>query len=142
MDQQKRILDISSQYKIRAQKVIPHLTGTFSRAATAFIENVYPLYIQSGNGSHFTDVDGNEYLDYLMGLGSITLGYNYDVVNQAIKKQVDQRILFSLPHTIEVELSELVRQIIPFADMVKFEKLSKIVTVISFSKRNLWGVSL
>jgi len=77
-----------------------------------------------------------------MGLGSITLGYNYDVVNQAIKKQVDQRILFSLPHTIEVELSELVRQIIPFADMVKFEKLSKIVTVISFSKRNLWGVSL
>ena len=122
MHQEKRNLDISSQYKKRAEKVIPHLTGTFSRAATAFIENVYPLYIQSGNGSHFTDVDGNEYLDYLMGLGPITLGYNYTAVNQAIKDQLDQGILFSLPHKVEVELSELVSQTIPFADMVKFEK--------------------
>ncbi len=122
MDQEKRILDVSSQYRQRAEKIIPHLTGTFSRAATAFIENVYPLYIQSGNGSHFTDVDGNEYLDYLMGLGPITLGYNYNTVNQAIKDQLDQGILFSLPHKVEVELSELVSQTIPFADMVKFEK--------------------
>ncbi|QDI89692.1 aminotransferase class III-fold pyridoxal phosphate-dependent enzyme [Candidatus Nitrosopumilus sp. SW] len=115
-------LNISAQYKKRAEKVIPHLTGTFSRAATSFIENVYPLYIQSGNGSHFTDVDGNEYLDYLMALGPITLGYNYGIVNQAIKDQLDKGILFSLPHTIEVELSELVCKTIPFADMVKFEK--------------------
>ncbi len=118
----KKSLNISSQYKLRAEKIIPHLTGTFSRAATAFIENVYPLYVQSGNGAHFTDVDGNEYLDYLMGLGPITLGYNYNSVNQAIKDQLDQGILFSIPHKIEVELSELISQVIPFADMVKFEK--------------------
>jgi glutamate-1-semialdehyde aminotransferase len=122
MQQEKRNLDISAQYKKRAETVIPHLTGTFSRAATAFIENAYPLYIESGNGSHFTDVDGNEYIDYLMGLGPITLGYNYEPVNQAIKKQLDKGILFSLPHRIEVEVSELVSQTIPFADMVKFEK--------------------
>jgi len=129
MQQEKRNLDISTQYKKRAEKVIPHLTGTFSRAATAFIEGAYPLYIQSGNGSHFTDVDGNEYLDYLMGLGPVTLGFNYDVVNQAIKNQLDKGILFSLPHTVEVELSELVSQTIPYADMVKFEKTgSNVVT--------------
>jgi glutamate-1-semialdehyde 2,1-aminomutase len=122
MQQPKRNLDISTHYKHRAKKIIPHLTGTFSRAATAFIENVYPLYIQSGNGSHFTDVDGNEYLDYLMALGPITLGYNYSAVNQAIKDQLDEGILFSLPHKVEVELSELVSQTIPFAEMVKFEK--------------------
>ncbi|WP_255430853.1 aminotransferase class III-fold pyridoxal phosphate-dependent enzyme [Candidatus Nitrosopumilus sp. SW] len=122
MTDEKINLNISAQYKKRAEKVIPHLTGTFSRAATSFIENVYPLYIQSGNGSHFTDVDGNEYLDYLMALGPITLGYNYGIVNQAIKDQLDKGILFSLPHTIEVELSELVCKTIPFADMVKFEK--------------------
>ena len=51
MQQGKRNLDISTQYKKRAEKVIPHLTGTFSRAATAFIEGAYPLYIQSGIGS-------------------------------------------------------------------------------------------
>lgn len=118
----KRNLDISLDLKRRAEKVIPHLTGTFSRASTSFIENVYPLYLKSANGSYFTDVDGNEYLDYLMALGPITLGYNYSVVNQAIKEQLEKGILFSLPHTVEVELAELVSKTIPFAEMVKFEK--------------------
>ena len=122
MQQEKNFLELSKQYRTRAENLIPHLTGTFSRAATAFIENAYPLYIESGTGSHFTDVDGNEYLDYLMGLGPITLGYNYKPVNQAIKDQLDNGILFSLPHKVEVELSELISQTIPFADMVKFEK--------------------
>ena len=98
MQQEKNFLELSKQYRTRAENLIPHLTGTFSRAATAFIENAYPLYIESGTGSHFTDVDGNEYLDYLMGLGPITLGYNYKPVNQAIKDQLDNGILFSLPH--------------------------------------------
>ena len=104
------------------RKVIPHFTGTFSRAPSAYVEGVYPVYVKSGNGSHFTDVDGNEYLDYLMGLGPITLGYNYPAVNTAIIEQLNQGILFSLPHQIEVEVSELISSIIPHAEMVKFEK--------------------
>jgi len=79
----------STEMKDRAKKVIPHQTGTFSRAASAYVEGVYPQYIESGYGSHFTDVDGNEYLDYLMGLGPITLGYNYHVMNQAIIEQLN-----------------------------------------------------
>jgi len=117
-----RKLDISMSLKKRAEKVIPHLTQTFSRAAPAFVEGVYPVYAEKGNGSHFTDVDGNEYLDYLLGLGPITLGYNYESVNNAILNQLKNGILFSLPHKIEVELSELLCQIIPHAEMVKLEK--------------------
>ena len=112
----------SNELKERARKVIPHLTGTFSRAAPHFVEGVYPVYIESGQGSHFTDVDGNEYLDYLCALGPVTLGYNYEVVNEAIINQLKKGILFSLPHRIELEASELVSQTIPNADMVKFEK--------------------
>jgi len=112
----------SNELKERARKVVPHLTGTFSRAAPHFVEGVYPVYIESGQGSHFTDVDGNEYLDYLCGLGPITLGYNYEVVNEAIINQLKKGILFSLPHRIELEASELVSQTIPNAEMVKFEK--------------------
>ena len=74
-----RKLEKSNALKERARKVIPSLTGTFSRAATSFVEGVYPVYVQSANGSHFTDVDGNSYLDYLLALGPITLGYNYKV---------------------------------------------------------------
>lgn len=117
-------LDISNSnnLKNRANKVIPHQTGTFSRAAPTFIEGVYPEYIESADGSHFTDVDGNEFIDYLCGLGPITLGYNYKPVNDAIVQQLKKGILFSLPHKIEVEASELFCNIIPYAEKVKFEK--------------------
>lgn len=114
---------VNSNYlKERAQKVIPHLTQTFSRAAPAFVEGVYPVYAEKAKGSWFTDVDGNKYIDYLLGLGPITLGHNYKPLNQAIINQLKNGILFSLPHKTEVELSELLCKIIPNTDMVKLEK--------------------
>ena len=123
----------SNKLQNRASKVIPHLTGTFSRNAHSFVEGVFPVYVKSANGSHFIDVDGNDYLDYLCGIGPITLGYNYKVVNDAIIQQLKDGILFSLPHPIEVELSELLSQTIPHAEMVKFEKSgSKTIAAISF----------
>ena len=117
-----RDLTNSKELQERAKNVIPHLTGTFTRSAHSFVEGVYPVYIKSAEGSHFTDVDGNKYLDYLCGIGPITLGYNYQKVNDAIIAQLKNGILFSLPHPLEVELSELISQTIPHAEMVKFEK--------------------
>ena len=112
----------SDEIKKKAFELIPHQTGTFSRGANTFVQGVYPTYVKTAEGSHFTDVDGNEYLDYLCGLGPITLGYNYKPVNDAIVEQLKQGILFSLPHPIEVECSEEISRIIPNAEMVKFEK--------------------
>ena len=112
----------SNKMKERAKKVIPHITGTFSRSPSHFVENVFPVYAQSGKGSHIIDLDGNEFLDYYCGLGPITLGYNYKVVNDAIVNQLKKGILFSIPHPIEVEVSELISNIIPNAEMVKLEK--------------------
>lgn len=112
----------SNQIKEKALSLIPHQTGTFSRRAQSFVEGIFPTYVQTANGSHFTDVDGNEYLDYLCGLGPITLGYNYKSVNDAIIEQLKQGILFSLPHPVEVECSEKISKIIPHAQMIKFEK--------------------
>lgn len=124
-----RELTNSKELQERAKNVIPHLTGTFTRSAHSFVEGVYPVYIKSAAGSHFTDVDGNKYLDYLCGIGPITLGYNYQKVNDAIIAQLKNGILFSLPHPLEVELSELISQTIPHAEMVKFEKTgSNVVT--------------
>ena len=112
----------SEKLKLKARRIIPSQTQTFSRSATTFVEGVYPVYVESAHGSHFTDVDGNKFLDYLMGLGPITLGYNYKKVNSAIIKQLKKGIIFSLPHPIEIELSELLCKIIPHTEMVKFEK--------------------
>lgn len=116
------LLKKSNEFYIKAEKFIPHQTGTFSRRAKSFVEGIYPKYVQSANGAYFTDVDGNQYLDYLCALGPITLGYNYKPVNDAIINQLKDGILFSLPHPVEVECSEKISKIIPNAEMVKFEK--------------------
>ncbi|MEX2192346.1 MAG: aminotransferase class III-fold pyridoxal phosphate-dependent enzyme [Nitrosarchaeum sp.] len=115
-------LNNSKKFKIKARRLIPAQTQTFSRSAITFVEGVYPVYAKSAFGSHFTDVDGNKFLDYLMGLGPITLGYNYKKVNSAVINQLKSGILFSLPHPIEIELTELLCKTIPNTEMVKFEK--------------------
>mgnify|MGYP003686251643 CR=1 FL=1 len=115
-------IDNSNLLKEKANRIIPHHTGTFSSAASNFVEGVYPVYAKKANGCKFVDVDDNEYVDYLMSLGPVTLGYNYDSVNKAIIEQLNEGILFSLPHPKEVELSELIIKTIPHAQMVKLEK--------------------
>jgi glutamate-1-semialdehyde aminotransferase len=81
-----------------------------------------PNFVQRAQGSHIWDVDGNEYIDYGMALGPIILGYNYPAVNAAIAEQLTQGSIFSLNHPLEVELSELLIEVIPCAEMVRFGK--------------------
>jgi len=112
----------SFNYLEKSKKFIPSLTQTFSRAAYTFVEGIFPVYAKNANGSHFTDVDENDYIDYLCGLGPIILGHCYPRVNDAIKEQLESGILFSLPHKLEIDVSELVCNMIPSAEMVKFSK--------------------
>ena len=115
-------IEKSNSLKKTAKNLIPHYTGTFSSSPTSFVEGVYPVYADHAKGCRFWDVDNNEFVDYLMGLGPITLGYNYHRTNEAIIEQIKNGILFSLPHKSEVELSELLCKIVPNTDMVKLEK--------------------
>jgi len=106
-----RSLDNSFSYLEKSRKLIPSLTQTFS-----------PVYAKRANGSHFIDVDDNEYVDYLCALGPIILGYCYPRVNDSIKEQLEDGILFSLPHKLEIDVSELLCKMVPCAEMVKFSK--------------------
>lgn len=106
----------------RAESLIPALSQTFSKAPYSYVEGVYPTYLSHGRGSHVFDVDGNEFIDYVLGLGPITLGYNYSKVDNAIKNQLKKGISFSIPHHLEVEVSEQLKSIIPGTEMVRFAK--------------------
>ena len=124
----KKFLE-SEKLKTRALSCIPHQTGTFSRGANSFVEGVFPTYVQTAEGSHFTDLDGNRYLDYLCGLGPITLGYNYKSVNDAIIEQLKQGILFSFAFTViylASFLSTIVYKIIIFFSSSHLEKILSI----------------
>jgi len=75
-----------------------------------------------GDGAWVWDVDGNKYLDYLMALGPIILGYGNARVNEAVMRQVKDGSVFSQMHPLEVEVAEMLVDLIPCAEMVRFAK--------------------
>ncbi len=117
-----RHLKTSYDLKERAEKVIPSCSQTFSKGPTQFIQGIAPVFLERGEGSHVWDVDGNEYIDYPLGLGPIILGHNYPAVTKAVLRQLRKGVSFSMPHPLEIEVSELLTKIIPCAEMVRFGK--------------------
>jgi glutamate-1-semialdehyde 2,1-aminomutase len=106
----------------RALKTIPLGTQTFSKSRTQYPHGVSPYYISRGRGSHVWDVDGNEYVDLIMSLCAVTLGYNDPDVTAAVQAQLADGVIFSLPHEIEIEAAERIVEMVPCAEMVRFGK--------------------
>ena len=106
----------------RAKHSIPVAASTYSKSYRYFCEGAAPAFLRKGNGSHVWDVDGNEYIDYVLALGPIIVGYNQPEINKAIVDQMQSGISFSLTTELEVELAEKLIRIIPCAEMVKFVK--------------------
>jgi len=106
----------------RAEGLIPSFTQTLAKGPKQWVKGIAPKYLVRGKGSHVWDADGNEYIDYMMGVGPLSLGYCYPKVDEAIKKQLEDGITFSMPHPLEVEVAELIRDIIPNAECVRYSK--------------------
>jgi glutamate-1-semialdehyde aminotransferase len=106
----------------RALRVIPGGTQTLSKAPSQFVDGVSPKFLRRGRGSHVWDVDGNEYIDYPMALGPILLGYDHPSVTSAVVAQVREGTTFTLMHPLEVELAELLVELVPCAERVRFAK--------------------
>ncbi|HEU5195173.1 MAG TPA: aminotransferase class III-fold pyridoxal phosphate-dependent enzyme [Methylomirabilota bacterium] len=122
MDSTPRSLARSEEWFARAEKVIPSATQTFSKGHTQLVRGVAPLFLQRAEGSHVWDVDGHEYIDYPLALGPIVLGHNDPDVAEAVRAQLADGVAFSLPHPLEIEVSELLTEVIPCAEMVRFGK--------------------
>lgn len=116
--------DITESDKLYARAIglIPAVTQTLAKGPGQYTRGVAPKYITRGKGAHVWDVDGNEYIDYNMAIGPVSLGYCYEAVDQAIKAQLDKGITFSMMHPLEVEVAELMREVVPNAESVRFSK--------------------
>lgn len=118
----------SNEYYERAKGLIPSVTMTLAKGPTQYVNGIAPKYLAKGKGARVWDVDGNEYIDYNMGIGPLSLGYAYEKTDNAIKAQLEDGITFSLMHPLEVEVAELIREVIPNAEAVKFSKTGADVT--------------
>lgn len=106
----------------RALKTIPLASQTFSKSKVFYPEGASPLFAERAAGSRVRDVDGNEYIDFVSGLGAILLGYNDAEVTEAVHRQLQNGVTFTLPHKLEMEVAELLVDMIPCAGMVRFGK--------------------
>lgn len=122
------VIEKSEELYKRSLGLIPSNTQTLAKGPTQYVNGMAPKYLVRGKGSHVWDVDGNEYIDYNMGIGPLSLGYAYPKVDEAIKTQLDDGITFSLVHPLEVEVAEIIRDIIPNAEMVRYSKTGADVT--------------
>jgi len=116
------MLERSKQLLMRAHECIPGCAQTFSKGPGMFVQGVAPNFIARGDGAYVWDVDENRYIDYILGLGPVILGHACRPVNEAVMDQMSRGVCFSIPHEIEVEVSEMLREIIPCAEMVRFGK--------------------
>jgi len=112
----------SNELYKRALKIIPSASQTFSKSAMNFPRGATPLFFERGQGAYVWDYDGNKYIDYMLGLMPIILGYCDPDVDEAIRTQLNNGIIFSLPSDLEVQLSEKLIELIPCAEMVRFGK--------------------
>jgi glutamate-1-semialdehyde 2,1-aminomutase len=80
----------------------------------------HPVYIDHAAGSRKWDVDGNEYVDYLGGHGALILGHNHPAVLRAVQKQAGKGSHYGACHSLEIEWAELVQQMMPNAERVRF----------------------
>jgi glutamate-1-semialdehyde 2,1-aminomutase len=80
----------------------------------------HPVYIERAAGSLKWDVDGNEYVDYFGGHGALILGHNHPAVLEAVLAQAPKGSHYGASHALEVEWAELIHQLIPSAERVRF----------------------
>lgn len=122
------VIERSRALHERAMKVIAGGTQTLAKGSTQYVDGVSPKFLVRGRGARVEDVDGNHYLDFVMALGPVSLGYQYPEVDAAIRAQLAEGISFSLVHPLEVEVAERICELVPCAEQVRFSKTGADVT--------------
>jgi glutamate-1-semialdehyde aminotransferase len=114
-----------------AKKLVPGgVLG--ARKPSDFIEGEFPIFLEYGKGCRLTDVDGNEYIDFLCGYGPIILGYREEEVDEAVIRQIkDKGFCFTLTQRYQNELAKKLRELIPCSEMSIFLKTGSDATTAS-----------
>jgi len=105
-----------------AVRLMPRGTQTLSKCPDQFVDGVYPKFAKKSKGAYIKGLDNKWYLDFMCGLGPIILGYNHKRTNKAIKRELKNGIIHSLPTLLEQELAELICEVVPCAEQVRFAK--------------------
>ncbi|WP_328398261.1 glutamate-1-semialdehyde 2,1-aminomutase [Nocardia sp. NBC_00416] len=111
----------SADAQARLHELVPGGAHTYARGADQYPEGMAPVLVR-GHGCRVTDCDGNEFVEYGMGLRSVTLGHGYRPVVDAVTAAIADGVNFSRPTVLELAAAEDFLSMVPGAEMVKFAK--------------------
>ncbi len=117
----------SRRLQAKSHRLIPGGAHTYAKGDDQYPEQA-PAFLARGQGCRVWDVDGNEFIEYGMGLRSVTLGHAYAPVVEAAQRQMQLGVNFTRPASIEVECAEKLLNLLDGAEMVKFAKNGSDVT--------------
>ena len=82
----------------------------------------YPIFMKHGNGAWLTDVDNNQYVDYLASYGPLILGHGHPAVKEAIANQLEEHgsVLYGTPHELETIFAEKIKSHFPSIDTLRY----------------------
>lgn len=107
----------------KAKQLIPGGTMLLSKRPEMFLPENWPSYFSKAKGSKVWDLDGNEYIDMsIMGIGTNTLGYGHDAVDEAVIDVIRKGNMSTLNCPEEVLLAERLIEMNPWADMVRYAR--------------------
>ncbi len=118
---------MTTEYALRLRNLIPGGAHTYSRGDDQYPSNA-PAILERGKDAYVWDADGKKYLDYGMALRAVTLGYANDRVNKAAFAEMEKGVNLTRASTVELHAAEVITDLIPGADMVKFAKNGSNVT--------------
>jgi len=110
--------DKSRQIYERTLGVLIEASSSSSRGPVNF--GKYPIFMEWGKGSRIYDVDGNEYIDWMMAFGALPLGHAHPEVVEAITEAASSGAHFATATPVELEVAEMIQKIVPNAERVRF----------------------
>ena len=127
LDTANRSFAHSNDLQARLHAVVPGGSHTFSKGPDQYPESMAPVLVR-GRGCRVWDADGNEYIEYGMGLRAVTLGHAHPAVVLAVCSAIADGVNFTRPTVLELSAAEDFLRLVPTADMVKFSKNGSDVT--------------
>lgn len=102
------------------KEALKRIPGGVNSPVRAFKSvKINPIYITKGHGSKVTDVDGNQYIDYLGSWGPLILGHSHPKVVKAVQQAAEKGLAFGVPTELETQMAELIIERMPSVEMVR-----------------------
>lgn len=126
------------------EQALEHIVGGVNSPSRSFkaVGGGAPVFMANAKGAHFTDVDGNKYIDYLAAYGPIITGHAHPHITEAITRAAQNGILYGTPTELEIQLAMMLKDSIPSLDKVRFVNsgteavMSTIRVARAYTKRN------